>query len=61
MENNGTLGEGHAMRYTDDVIELCTPAPYSLINQCHPNTFNLKKCVFHDCRWLLPHPKLGLL
>ena len=33
------LGE-HAVQYTDDVLQNCTPKTYNFINQRQPNKFN---------------------
>ena len=43
MAEDLALGGGHIMQYTGDVSELYTCNLYNLINQCYPNTFNLKE------------------
>lgn len=42
MEGNETLGGEHTMKYTDDILESCTPETYG-INQYYHNKFNFFK------------------
>ena len=48
MDEDLTLGGGHTRSiYGWCIIELCTQNLYDLINQCHPNKFNLKKWIMY--------------
>ena len=44
MEGDFTWGGEHTIKYTNDVLQNCTPETYIInTNQCHHNKFNKKE------------------